>query len=478
MGSASNRLVLAVAIAAASFGAGVGAASGQESRCGEQDWEQAESAGLNVWYPGNHRDEGREIAGIAGPMVGETAPKVAEVFGLTATPDIFIRVYPDESTFLCLNPVAYATPITPVFGIGENEIVVLLDRLSTMRANWPLELSESMAGGLLQLAANSITEGTIPFGLFVGIGGYGIPPDRLLLEGGTAIESELPLLVDLVSNRGVQRGDALFRLQATSFVAYLVDTYGWTDFVSVLSGIRPENSSLEALKGTYGIQIQTLENGWHGYWESYLDGRIHHHLLYSIDLERQEELISIGAYETAVTELREIMPFATLFGSASVPRATGLLDRAESGLEGEALLVQARQALLDGRYAESLVLAQQASGKFNELDNEDRRREVEEFIGWASDVLSLRAEIVYWSERTGIWSIVAIPRLIAIRDKLSELGDSEGVTTVSAEIGQSFGSQVKVLRAAQIVLTAGVLLALLRAIRSFAGPRTAESRLG
>lgn len=457
--------------------AGLRPASAQGTGCDGAEWARLNDTELTIWYLRGDEAAARAVAEIAVPAVSYFQPRVYEVFGLASYPQVFLRVYPSESDYRCFNPFEATYPLQPIFGLRGGELSVVLDRLTITPAGLEQVISESVVAALLQLAARDVAERGISDVLMSGIGGYGLRPETVAMAISEVEASDSLALVQLLAIEGRESIDTDAQVHATLLISYLVDVYGWDQFKTFLNRLGIDASPLSALRSVYGNHLQAIEDGWNEYRINVLNGETGHHLLYEVDLSIVEEMINAGSYGDALVSLNQVMPFVRLFESASPPRAAGLKDQAESGLEAIGLLNRARQTLLEGEYLAALQFAEQAEGLFSGLGNDERAEEAENFSAWATDVLSLRAEATYWSSRRGIWSLVAIPRLISVRDDLIELGDSAGADATDAVLNESYRGQVIVMRLGQIVLALISLLTLPKAISGLGSRKAEESRL-
>jgi hypothetical protein len=107
-----------------------------------------------------------------------------------------------------------------------------------------------------------------------------------------------------------------------------------------------------------------------------------------------------------------------------------LLGQAGKGVQANALALSSRQAFLDGDFQTGLEDAEQALALFAELGDTRRNTEIEIYMQVCQEVLTLRGEVDRIQEEASPLDPIRTEQLIRIGQRLSELGDSEGISQV------------------------------------------------
>lgn len=103
------------------------------------------------------------------------------------------------------------------------------------------------------------------------------------------------------------------------------------------------------------------------------------------------------------------------------------MQAARKGQEAASLLAQSRQALQTRQYEAAIVLADEAEATYLDLDDQRRQDEITSYRDWAKEVLTLRLELVQLQDSNN----ADMDRLVAIGQRLGELGDTESADTVA-----------------------------------------------
>jgi len=188
---------------------------------------------------------------------------------------------------------------------------------------------------------------------------------------------------------------------------------------------------------TYGIEPGALQEQWREYYPVYFGGRWRANALHAFDLSPFEQLIAAGAYADAANGLKEAIKFLVdLEDIEKLVEAEALNERAQAGLAADALTRQSRQALLEGDYNAAVDFATQAGQAYNRLGDQRRLDELDVYQSLAQEVLDLRAELDEINPQTGfVDEIAQTERLIAIGQRLTELGDEDGFRVVQGILG-------------------------------------------
>jgi hypothetical protein len=231
------------------------------------------------------------------------------------------------------------------------------------------------------------------------------------------------------------------------------------------------SSYRQALLDTYDADPDDMQRQWVSYYPAYFRERWRSNVFFGFDLTEAETLVEAGAYDDAASHLKEVISFLeTVDEPEQLQQAQALLEKARQGQEAASLLAQSRQALQSQAYEQSIELANSAEALYLELGNEHRLDEAENYRSWAQEVLAMRAELdALPAEDT--------ERLVAVGQRLAELGDADSADTVRDRLAQHNQAQQQTVESrfqqALLLLAALVALRLLLAVLR----RSPESRL-
>jgi hypothetical protein len=219
------------------------------------------------------------------------------------------------------------------------------------------------------------------------------------------------------------------QLQATSTVAFLVDTYGWASFLKFLKSLPASQSYRQSLAQAYELDLTRLEAGWQAYYPGYFRERWQSHPLYNYDLESYETLIREEKYLEAGSQLQAVIEFLEKVRQPErAEQARLLLQMARKGQEADALMAQSRQSFYSGDYPSSLALLVQAERKYGQIGNLYRLDELYAYRDQVHKVLRLHAELAHMQGlvRTH-WNTLSLSaQLVSLGSRLSDLGDTHG----------------------------------------------------
>jgi hypothetical protein len=355
---------------------------------------------------------------------------------------ITLRFYPDPSYFSCYNP---QTPnmLDSVWmsAVGSREVAFNAEKIQEEWSSFTNRYENVLLFEIGYLFGRQITDNKAPLGLLFGVAGYMQIPDGVMEALGYQAEA---YVVDMdTSWRKIWEADrgresTRYRLAGTSIVAYLVDAYGWQQFLVYLNDIRITSSYRESLSKVYKSDFSRLEAQWRNYYSYYLTERWNAHVLYNFDLSTHRRLVEGGAYIDAEQLLLNDIEFLKKTGQSSrVREAQGLLIKSREGQAAAEVVLDARRALLDGRYEESVLLIQEAKARY--LDLQDKRREVEleKYWQWAQEVLDIRVETGHLMMEKNVIDDNLHHLLLELNvreQRLVQLGDVQTAEAVSAYI--------------------------------------------
>ncbi len=409
----------------------------------EQDftWQEQRTASFSIVYPAEHPAVGQMIAQQLGGQLDREYARFAQWFQTSLDLPLTIRIYPGEPDYYCLNTLAPQIPYGATHShIGTREIALIGNNIAAEPEQWQAAGLNTLRYELGSLFAQHITEGKAPPGLKIGIGLYTEEPAVMWAQQA---EDGAPEGQPAATWRALwESPDIVHRptepRQLASIVAYLVDVYGWETFLHFLRALPTAENYRQALQDTYGVEPGPLQTHWRVYYPVYFEGRWRAHVLYGFDLTVFEQLIAAGAFADAAAGLKEALAFFVKMGQTDqVLAAEALNSQALAGVEANALVRQARQALLESDYPATLEFAAGAKEKYTHLGYTARDEELTAYAARAQEILALRAELAEMQTQIGPENgLEYAPRLTEIGVRLGELGDTEGQAAVRVNLQQ------------------------------------------
>lgn len=277
----------------------------------------------------------------------ETSPPVA----------ITIRIYPDIGAFSCLNsPSMEIDTGTLHSNSGGREIALIGNNIRENFAVWIAQDINLIRYELSLIFARQVAGDQLPFGLSQAIGRYSQDPSRTLglLDLGSTGESEpTHSWRSLWEESG---SDIIRQVEATSTVGFLVDRYGWGEFLSFLQHLSTSRSYRISLEQIYRSAPEEIEQDWRAFYPLYLQNRWQAHPIYNFDLSGFHRQILSEEYADADRGLQTALDFLEKMDDRKkIIEAQRLQHRAKKGQEADYMFAQSRQAYENGRYAESLA---------------------------------------------------------------------------------------------------------------------------
>ncbi len=366
----------------------------------------------------------------SGPFLDRLFVDLNTLFGVDLASPLTVRIYPDIATYQDLNAAAPPVPDGATHSrIGRREIALFAENIFNQSNRWDQESTNALYFELAVLFTIEASHNQAPPGLLISVGAYARDPFLVSMDGLA------DLSVDELGWLGLWKDEGLRLSREGTFlggsmVAYLIEAAGWEGFVGFLKAL-PDSEGLEdALESNYGQRLSVLEHRWAVYWPYYLDERWAVNFFHAYDLARFDTLILVGAYQDAAIGLAQAVEhLAHLDQPENLAEAQRLLKLAEQGQAAGNALVSARQAILEGKYAQGLIYLDQAEALLLALEDSSRQDDITVLRDHAESVLALRAEVaVLDQDRPGILESYgpAIGRLEAITVALGELGDTTG----------------------------------------------------
>ena len=228
-------------------------------------------------------------------------------------------------------------------GIGD-EILTTFRHEVTHHAQWMLETAE---------AASVLNEG---MAVYIGGGHYFTQPIPKRAAALHRLGLHLPL-VELAQSNRMQIHEASY-LQAAGLVAYLVETYGWEEFLQFYTTILAEKIDNHhwdtwlagALQANFGLTVSQLETDYLTWLENIDPGEQIDNLRLTLRLQeaRREYQFQHAPFLElyALGDLTKIEQLSLLTREASSPEAVAI----------ETLIQSAQQAVFDGDYPTAEIM--------------------------------------------------------------------------------------------------------------------------
>lgn len=376
----------------------------------------------------------RSIASYFGDDLDKEYNQFSSAFGEHLETPISIRVYPDEYSYYCLNSLSPLLEEGATHAhIGYREISLIAENIQADYESWQSRAMNGFRHELVLLLGEQMSNGKAPAGLLAGLGGYAEDPAEVFEERhqNTEYIEEPILTLQTLWEDNLLPFDDTELLQATTTVAYLIDVYGWNRFLDFLGNFAVTDGYRQASQDTYGYRIQELQGHWNDYFKVYIAGRWRFNVFHNYHLEVFQELIKAGAYVDAVEGLQEAIPLIEIFGEEDdLVFANELIAISQMGIQAGVLVADARRSLVAGEYQQCIDLSTQALGIYKQLEDERRLGELRVYISIAQEILTLRNEVE--EIKQNVTYPGEVQRLIEISERLSELGDQQGVS--AAEI--------------------------------------------
>ena len=412
----------------------VRASDNLQSSCGDLSWQTNEVGSFIVFYTSSTANLADQIISNFGDQLESEFQKYAVLFGTALDTPIAIRVYPTRADYECLNTLAPIINDDDTHShIGGLEIALIGEAINQSQDTWYSTAINGMRHEFASLYVEKDTDGNAPPGLVQGIGGYFEDPgetfeDRYFEAGN--IQSPTRSIQRLLEE-DIPASNSLILLQQTSIVAFLIDVYGWDLFLEFLAEVGESSGYRQGFTSVYGLSIQEVQAEWETYFPLYISGRWRLNIIHHFDLDRYDVLIAAGVYQDAYDGLVSALPIVTLFGETDeLERAQGQFSTAEQGVLAGTLTFEARQALLDGNYSDSIEKSEDAITIYTQLNDSRRIGELETYRDMAFEILTLRTELESLRGIDTPLDPQKTQRILQIGQRLSELGDAEGVRDV------------------------------------------------
>jgi hypothetical protein len=451
--------------------------------CSQLNWGETRSASFTFTYQSSV-PLGAQLAAQYGELLDAEYARFAKLFETSLPLPISVRLYPNERDYYCFNPLAPPIPVGQFHSHnGGREIALIAQNILDRPADWQIEALDSLRYELAILFVHHLTGEKAPAGLAAGTGVLAQNPFTIFerrLQQTAPPTGEPPSTL-----RGLWESPDLIAapgnlLPAASAVHYLVDVYGWADFLHFLRALRTAENWRAALNDAYPATANALEEQWASqYYALYFEGRWRSNPLYDLSLAPYEQLIAAGAYQAAADGLADtIHLLITLQDFDKLTAAQRLNARAQAGLEADSLASQARQAYLETRFEDAAGYAAAAAEKYAALGDTRNAPALAAIQTQSAEILALHAELDEIAIQTaGLGGTEHAARLKEIGERLDALGDPGGRDR-AAQLLDGLNAKQKNRAALIAVFSIGIAVGLLIArLRLARIPPPPEARL-
>ena len=337
-------------------------------------------AGLSIFTCKCGIDEARFYANFADDVYDD----LVTIFGVELDTPINLRLFPTEESYFQVNPLA--EQITGVVAHALNnreEIAIALPRTEPLTDE---EIVNNVRHELTHFFASLLSDGNLTTGFQEGIAQYLEEPTETAQYDPTILQQALEqgrlLPWATIDQPGqVWRDPQVAYPQALSMAAFLIDRYGFPEFIDFIDAHAAEPGYRSALEVTYGKSADELEAEWLAYLPEYFAGRWQINAIYSYDLSRVAMLVEQGAYTDAEAELSGVIDLLeTTDQPDTLAAAEQLLARIHQGRAAGTLSAEARRALEIHDYPLAVEKANAAVAAYESLGYRNRIPELQTYI--------------------------------------------------------------------------------------------------
>ena len=327
---------------------------------------------------------GIENAQFYAGFIDDIYSDLVAVFGVPLETPINLRLFPTEESYYEINPLAEQIPGVVAHALNNREeIAIALPRTEQLPEE---EIKNNLRHELTHFFASLLSDGKLNTGFQEGIAQY--------LEKPTEATQYSPALLELANTEGrlltwaeLDESVEVFSdsnasyPQTLSMVAFLVDRYGFSNFVEFIKANAAAPGYRSALEAAYGVPADILEAEWLQYLPEYIAGRWQVNSIYAYDLSRVTQLVESGAYTDAEIELVEIIALLESTKQLdTLNRAQFLLERTRQGQAANTLADEARDALMAGDYPLTITKANNVIAAYEQLGYLERVPELQVYI--------------------------------------------------------------------------------------------------
>lgn len=330
------------------------------------------------------------------------------------------------------------SPITSVVSVNRDatEAVVRLDGFLDLSSTDQENLFRNVVARRWLLG---VSDGAMPAPLVDGIASYLERPvlarqaRQASLAQQAYLNDELAGWQDLIADPDATADldpDAA-RAARGAVASFLIERYGANMVGDLANGFRddPDASPAEVVSELTGQPADRLDAAWDDYIAVWFDGGWRANAFAALDLQPAQALFDRGAYEAAVDRANQTLQVTTALddriGSAE---AEMLVAQGSVGMQAEALMGDAQQALQDHDYHRALTLIDRAVDQYALLPEDHRPASViDTWRGMATDGIDAVDRLQQATTEFDDWFSMRSARedAVAAGSTFAALGDTE-----------------------------------------------------
>ncbi|MDQ3043609.1 MAG: hypothetical protein M3R06_00450 [Chloroflexota bacterium] len=394
--------------------------------------------------------------------------ELASLFPTGATNSFTLYLYADESAFEADTAGlerAFADA-NVVADPADNSLAV---SLALFAARTPREAENALRHAIAHLSLAEASGGNAPRGIDEGIALYVERPVSPRLARMAALVQSANQGGSLLSWSDINRPQAptadpeLVGAQAYSMIGFLIDRYGIRSFRDYLTAVAEEPDWRAAMRTAYNRSPDEMERQWRDQLPRWAAGGWKSNLVAGFDLQPATDLLASANYATAKTELERSQRLFTELGDAErLTAVDDLLAQVDTGIQAEALMAQAQQALEHHTYDRAQQLLVQARGQYERLPEAQQPLELlqtyEALAETGMEATLALDEARLLSHRWGDYAL-ARRSTVDAGTSFAQLSDPEMTSEARGLLGELDGRQRRLvmLLLALVILTAAWL---------------------
>ncbi len=314
-----------------------------------------------------------------------------------------------------------------------------------------------------------VSDGAMPAPLVDGIAAYIERPvmarqaRQASLAQQAYLNDNLPGWADLVTDPTATADLDSDAAQAARIAAasFLIDRYGANMVGDLAAGFRddPDASPADVVSELTGQPAERLDAAWDDYVAAWFAGGWRANAFAALDLQPARTLFDRGAYEAAVDRANQTLQVTTaLDDRIGSSEAEMIVAQGSVGMQAEALMGDAQQALEDHDYHRALTLIDRAVDQYALLPEDHRPGSlIDTWRGMATDGIAAVERLQRATTEFDDWFSMRSARedAVAAGSTFARLGDTERVVLAQAivdDLDDRFLTLVLALGAALVAL--------------------------
>ena len=254
--------------------------------------------------------------------------------------------------------------------------------LPTFQQLSPVQAENALRHALSHVLTAAASGGKVPQGFDEGIAQYvERPVNEQLARVASLVQAadqqgSLPSWFDM--NRDLTGVDAdLVAAQTYSVIAFLVDRFDLPPLQRFLADLRTAPTWRDALRSAYGRDPNALEQQWREDLPRWTSTGWRENVVSAFDLDPARALLAQANYAAAKATLEPSQElYRQLNDPTTLAEVDALVTQADTGIQAEALMTQAQQALELHTYERAASLVVQARSQYDVLPVEQRPEEM------------------------------------------------------------------------------------------------------